>query len=445
MPHTLLMASAAASFAQGLRHRLLRRRCTADGDPGGPLRPGNEGASLAQSIFNLTKNIVGIGLLSLPAAVAAGTGLLPAIGLTVLLGVYSGYTFSIFGRVCEASGERNFKGLGLAASRPRLASTMVWVCTLRTVFSCLAFSIVVADSFSAILQSFGSPAALSGRNTVMGIVALFVLLPLCLLPDLSALSYTSLLGSLGMLYTTTFMTIRCLDGSYAPGGRFFNSTLAAIGAPDRWSINVSTLVLVCTLSTACSAHYNAPKFYDQLRNRSVGRFNIVVTASFGLAVAMCLMAMCAGYLTFGAASKGNILLNYSTSDPLATVARIAVSGSVVCTFPLAFTGLRDGAMALLGVPSTRRNFCVATVGLLSLVTGLALAIRNVAFVVNLGGAIFGALTVYIFPSVLFLLLQRCKVRGEAQFAKATVSSGVLLALLGSTVAVLQEFAPARLR
>eukprot|EP00413_Alexandrium_margalefii_P007320 CAMPEP_0204528686 /NCGR_PEP_ID=MMETSP0661-20131031/9660_1 /ASSEMBLY_ACC=CAM_ASM_000606 /TAXON_ID=109239 /ORGANISM="Alexandrium margalefi, Strain AMGDE01CS-322" /LENGTH=401 /DNA_ID=CAMNT_0051534677 /DNA_START=24 /DNA_END=1229 /DNA_ORIENTATION=- len=401
---------------------------------------------MAQSVFNLAKNIVGIGVLSLPAAVAAGTGLIPAVILTVALGVYSGYTFSLYGRVCEATGERNFKGLGLATAGPRWASAMTWACTLRTVFSCLAFSIVVADSFSAILQSFGAPAALCARNTVLGGMSLFVILPLCLLPDLSALSYTSLLGSLGMLYTMVFMTVRRLDGSYAPGGAFFDAALAAGSASGRWSVNVSTLVLVSTLGTACSAHYNAPRFYEQLRNRSVGRFNTVVAVSFSVAVAMCLTAMCAGFQTFGAASRGNILLNYSTRDPLATAARIAVSSSVVCTYPLAFTGLRDGVLSLLGVPATKRNFCLATVGLLSTVTGLAWVIQNVAFVVNLGGAVFGALTVYIFPCVLFLLLKRKKARGpERQLAKATVVGGVLLALLGSVVAVLTEFAPARLR
>jgi len=408
-------------------------------------RTRNKGASVAQSVFNLTKNILGIGVLSLPAAVAAGTGLAPAVLLTIALGMYSGYTFSLYGRVCESTGERNFNGLGLSTSGPRWANAMTWACTVRTVFSCLAFSIVVADSFSTILQGFGAPAALCARNAVLGGITLFVLLPICLLPDLSALSRISFLGVSAMAYTMVFMIIRCLDGSYAPGGSFFEDALQAGAASGNWAVNISTLVLVSSLGTACSAHYNAPRYYDQLRDRSVGRFNVMVGVAFSLVVGMCLAFMCAGYLTFGAACKGNILLNYSTRDPLATAARIAVSSSVVCTYPLAFTGLRDGVMSLTGMRASARNFRLTSVGLLALVTGLALAIRNVAFVVNLGGAIFGALTVYIFPSVLYLLLPGRRPGAEAQVAKVTVASGVLLAVLGSTVAVLQEFFPGKLR
>uniref|UniRef100_A0A7S2D1K8 Amino acid transporter transmembrane domain-containing protein n=2 Tax=Alexandrium andersonii TaxID=327968 RepID=A0A7S2D1K8_9DINO len=102
-------------------------------------------------------------------------------------------------------------------------------------------------------------------------------------------------------------------------------------------------------------------------------------------------------------------------------------------------------MSLLGIKQSTRNFRLTTMALLSVVTGLALAIRNVAFVVNLSGAIFGALTVYIFPCLLYLWIPNRKASAEAQFARVTVGGGVLLAVLGSVVAVLQEFAPGRLR
>merc|ERR1712113_868263 len=137
-------------------------------------------------------------------------------------------------------------------------------------------------------------------------------------------------------------------------------------------------------------------------------------------------------LTFGASSHGFILNNYSTLDPLATVARLAVSASVICTFPLAFTGLRDGVMSLSGLPSTNMAFRSTILALLAAITALALAIHNVAFVVNLGGAIFGALLTYIFPSL--LLLRKCCLRAssvEARFAWVTIGGGVLLGALGS--------------
>jgi len=212
-----------------------------------------------------------------------------------------------------------------------------------------------------------------------------------------------------------------------------------------WAVTPSTLVLVCALSTAISAHYNAPRYWSQLRSRSVGRFNRVVSVSFGIAVVLCVTAMSAGFLTFGAQTRGNVLNNYSTSDPLATIARLSVACSVVCTYPLAFTGLRDGVMSLLEVTSSRRNHLLTTLILLSAITVSALVLKNVAFVVNLGGAIFGALIVYIFPSVLFLRTTPRASGAERRAARATVCAGVLLAVAGTAVAVVQEFAPRRLR
>ena len=47
------------------------------------------------------------------------------------------------------------------------------------------------------------------------------LLPLGLLRDLSALSFSSIVGIVAVLYLTGFSVLRALDGTCAPGGAFF--------------------------------------------------------------------------------------------------------------------------------------------------------------------------------------------------------------------------------
>ena len=68
--------------------------------------PKNDGVGMAPSIFNLMKNILGAGVLALPAGVAAfsdsKTALAPALALTATLGLTSGYCFSTIGRLCES-------------------------------------------------------------------------------------------------------------------------------------------------------------------------------------------------------------------------------------------------------------------------------------------------------------------------------------------------------
>lgn len=62
-------------------------------------------ASISNEIFNLVKGIVGAGVLSLPAGIAAfgdaPSAVLPALALIAVIGTLSAYGFSIIGRVCK--------------------------------------------------------------------------------------------------------------------------------------------------------------------------------------------------------------------------------------------------------------------------------------------------------------------------------------------------------
>ena len=69
----------------------------------------DSGATIPNEVFNLVKNIVGAGVLSLPAGVAAfgnaPSAVIPATILIAAIGAMSGYCFSLIGRVCEMTGE----------------------------------------------------------------------------------------------------------------------------------------------------------------------------------------------------------------------------------------------------------------------------------------------------------------------------------------------------
>ncbi len=48
-----------------------------------------------------------------------------------------------------------------------------------------------------------------------------VLFPLCILKDLSALAFSSIIGMFGTLFTAVVFGVRYFDRSYIPGGRFY--------------------------------------------------------------------------------------------------------------------------------------------------------------------------------------------------------------------------------
>jgi hypothetical protein len=164
----------------------------------------------------------------------------------------------------------------------------------------------------------GAPALLTRPNPWIVLTSIFILFPLSLLRDLSALAFGSVIGNAGTLFTAFFTLLRLVDGSYAPGGRFHMavpevkdtgsrcayllcSTCAMPRLPSSPTERPSPLprppprppsssvqvcrpklspsdpilssgifVLISMLSTAYVAHYNAPRFYEELAGNKDG-------------------------------------------------------------------------------------------------------------------------------------------------------------------------------
>ena len=314
---------------------------------GGAVESGGT-ATVSNEIFNLVKNIVGAGVLSLPAGIAAfgnaPSAIFPASALIAAIGGASGYCFSAIGRVCAMRNAVSYRDAWSKTIGERTSFIPAAVCTFKTSSANLAYSMILADTFKAILSSTGINLS---RDAVLVGTTLLILLPLCLLKNLSSLAPFSLLGIIGMVYTTFAMAVRYFGGAYAPGGNFFadvatnlQPSFGDIGSSGVMSANV--FILICMLSTAYMAHFNAPKYYLELQNNTIERYNKVVSTSFGISIAIFIAIASLGFLTFGASSNGLILNNYSNKDTLMGLSRIAVAISIVFSYPLAFVGFRDG-------------------------------------------------------------------------------------------------------
>ena len=220
----------------------------------------SDGIALTPSTFNLVKNIVGAGVLSLPAGVAAfsnaKTAVVPASALVLALGGLSCYCFALIGRLSAMTGATTYRGAIDGTMGPRSGKLLGAACTLKTGVACLMYSIIIGDITEALGVTVGLPTmvpALAARWKILSVVTAAVLTPLCLMRSFAVLSYTSLLGIVGTLYTAVFMAIRAFDGSYKPDGRFWNALAAKKAALPAFGSNyapVSAFVLVSMLSTA---------------------------------------------------------------------------------------------------------------------------------------------------------------------------------------------------
>lgn len=268
-----------------------------------------------------------IDFVQIPGIAAFGdspSAVIPATALIALIGILSGFGFFLIGKVCAYTGATSYRD----AWSKSVGESTSWIpaasCTIKTCLACLAFSMVLADTFSALLQT--------SRNPTLLVLTLAVLLPLCLLKNLNALAPFSLAGVLGMGYTAIAMALRYFDGSYKIGGNLLADVAEELQPVFGANANVFTsksLILICMLSTAYMAHFNAPKFYLELKNNTLARYNTVVSLSFGISIILMSLISMLGFLTFGKACSGLVLNNYSNMDLWMSGSRIAVAISLV--------------------------------------------------------------------------------------------------------------------
>ncbi|GKY97155.1 hypothetical protein MPSEU_000673900 [Mayamaea pseudoterrestris] len=396
------------------------------------------GASISNEIFNLAKAVVGVGVLSLPAGIAAfgdsPSALIPALGAIALIGVLSAYGFYLIGKVCAYTGATSYKSAWERSVGPSTSWIPAWSTMCKTFLACLAYSMVLADVFTSILTFTDN------RTQVLLGVTVLALLPLCWLKNLSSLAPFSLLGILGMAFTAISMSKRYLDGSYALNNaaaslleqvpKHLQPQFGSLGWRGAFSSGKS-LILVCMLSTAYMAHFNAPKFYLELQNNTLARYRTVVASSFGISIVLMSFITAIGFLTFGKASAGLILNNYASTDSWMQLSRIAVAVALLFSYPLAFQGCRDGVLDLLNVSPAKRKsdafLNATTVVLLSALTLLAATLKDVSFVLAFGGATLGNLLTYVYPALMYRsVVNKMNLPGEG----LGVTIAMLSALLG---------------
>lgn len=258
-------------------------------------------ASIPNEIFNLVKSIVGAGVLSLPAGIAAygnaPSAIYPAIAFISLIGMASAYGFSLIGRVCAITGGQTYRDAWSKSVGEHSSWIPAVTCTFKTCFAILSYSMILADTIQSLVRGCAPPlllllpgtggtssikwssmaASVTRTQALLGI-STTTLLPLCLVKNLSGLAPFSLVGVVGMMYTAMAMVLRYIGKSYAlpiivknnkgggataaaaavaGSGKYlsdisssFQPKFGTLGAHGALSPNV--FIFICLLSTAYS-------------------------------------------------------------------------------------------------------------------------------------------------------------------------------------------------
>mmetsp|Transcript_104182 Transcript_104182/g.335994 ORF Transcript_104182/g.335994 Transcript_104182/m.335994 type:complete len:496 (+) Transcript_104182:69-1556(+) len=402
-----------------------------------PLPPlKHEASSTGASVANITKSLLGIGMLTLPHALADGT---PAVGVGMLLlcGSLSAFSFFMLGYCAHLTGAATLPQLWDATVGAGSAALVEAMIVLDTMLSCVAFTLLIGDYMSKSVAGLlpGLPAALRSRSALVMLIGLGLLLPLCMVRRLSLLRFSSIAGLFCTLYV--FLYVVC---DFAWFSVVDDGELAPAAAPSLQLRPGGLLRCTAIFSVAFMSHCNAPSFYADLQDRSPSRFAFVSGVAFGTAFLVYAAFGLSGLGRFGSEVPGNALSAYPLSTPVLLM-WLGMAFCVTASFPLVFGALWGSVLRLAGRACGRpldqggawNRVAAGAVVLAISVAGAVL--KDLSVVVSLCGALSGTALSLVFPGLIMLNMKRRKTAHFVALARGLVAVGTVLALC-STSAVL---------
>merc|ERR1719375_219733 len=395
-------------------------------------------------VLNMFADLCPPGMLPMAFALRQ-TGYVPAASLLVFFCGICVYTMWCIGRTTAITSETTFEGQWKVA----IGQSTSWIpvaVVVAVCFGCLlSYACFYADIFASAVPAFGLHWS---RGVCLFVFGLFPTLPLCLLKDMSALSPSSGFALIAVLGTAVVMVVRCFDGSYGAGGRFFKEQPAApaqVQGGHLWNFGIGSLVLVNALAMGFLSHYNGCKYYRELANHTPATLRACTAKAMGLSSLVFAICAFAGYSTFGDSSDGVILNNYAEDDQVINVARIGMGLSIIASFPLMFSGLREAVMTLLERAGVDLALVwqqdLLSVVMLLLILSIALFLTDAGLVVGVVGAVCGSSIIYVIPSLLYAgaiekFLSPDKHRMEIGTLRCLAIGGVVLGVSGVLTSVL---------
>jgi len=401
--------------------------------------PGN---SVFATVANAVKSVLGSGVLTLSWAFYFSS-LWPGVACTFCMCLMAAHGFYTIGVCSELTGERSYSGIWSKAFGAKWAWLPDLVVLLFCGLAVVSYLIVAGDYMPKGFHGIGvTLPLLLGRESCI-LAASAVLLPLNFMEDLSFLSYFSILGTVGTLYTVGLLV----------------AEVPQIGIGDEWEpwqVQPGLFVTVPSLAFAFNGHFSAPALYQELRNKSVATWLRTTVLTFGICLPLTLLAALSGYLMFGSdlglPGRSNVLTAPALQGrPEVMVAYLGTTVSVLLGIPIYSNAVRESVDSLwtrdlapaFGLaPSSgaeaqaRRRQLISAVVIVATIAG-ALSVTSLGLIVALNGAVCASLLMFVFPSLMYLRVSA----GAAENRKASMivaTLGALVGVCGVTTTVMES-------
>ncbi|XP_062202115.1 amino acid transporter AVT1I-like [Phragmites australis] len=390
------------------------------------LLPRDSGASsFSRSCLNLSNVISGVGMLSVPYALAQGGWL--SLALFALVGAVCYYTGELIARCMRADGDavKSYPDIGqLAFGRPgRKAIGAVMYAELYLV--AISFLILEGDSLNKLLP--GASVGLPGGYVFRGkqlftLVAAVVILPTTWLRDLSVLAYVSAVGLVSSAALTASLVWAGVaeHGLHAKGGNVVNLA----GLPTSLS-----LYFVCF-----AGHGVFPTVYSSMRNK--GDFTKVLLVSSVLCSLNYALTAVLGYLIYGDDVQSLVTLNLPSGKVYTRIAILTTLITPLAKYALVIQPVTTAIEEKLSLAGQRclTRAVISTTVLVSTVV-VACTVPFFGYLMSFIGSSLNVTVAVLFPCLSYLRIYMP--RGGVRRAEVAAIVGILV--IGACVAVVGTY------
>ncbi|XP_028754057.1 amino acid transporter AVT1I-like [Neltuma alba] len=384
--------------------------------------PSSRGTSLFKTCFHGVNGISGIGIVSIPYALASGGWL--SLILLFIIAIAAYYTGILIKRCMDEDPSiESLPDIGQRAfgEKGRLMVNIAMNCELYLVVT--GYLILEGDNLNKLITHVHVDIGgirINGMQCFVILTAL-IILPTVWLQDLSLLSYVSATGALA---STIFLCALLCNGAFDGTGFHRKGIL----------INWKGLPAAVSLYAFCySAHPVFPNLYTSMKNKH--QFSNVLLVCFTLCTLIYAAIAILGYLMFGSEVLSEVTLNLPKGKISSKVAIYTTLVNPITKYALMLTPIVDAIKNTIPSSLSKKkasHLVLSTTLLLSTVI-VALAVPFFGYLMSLVGALLSVSASFLVPCVCYLKISgKFKVVGwDMMVNYGIVVMGISIAAVGT--------------
>ncbi|XP_074561443.1 amino acid transporter AVT6B-like isoform X1 [Curcuma longa] len=373
-------------------------------------------ASFAGAVFTLSTNIIGAGIMALPAAMRV-LGLVPGIILIISVAILTDASIEMLIRCSRAANKSTYGGVMGDAFRKIGRRLLQITVVLNNVGILTVYMIIIGDVLSGtsasgahhfgLLEGWFGVHWWNSRALVLLVTTVAIFAPLTCFKRVDSLRITSTasvaLAVFFVVITAGIAIFKLADGTIQMPKLFPHLT-------DLPSI-LRLFTVVPVIATSYICHYNVHSIDNELHRST--QIHRVVRISLTLCSAIYITTSFFAFLLFGESTLDDVLANFDSDigipygSILNDAVRVSYSLHVMLVFPVIFFSLRlnlDGLLFHNGTPlaSDNRRFASITILLLAVIYLAANFVPSIWDAFQITGATAVVCIGFIFPASIIL-------------------------------------------